>query len=243
MLSILIGRLWAQPRVNLRLRPLHVYIGVFLPSLRIYDGGQLHFNGWITLSTFDKFSRLIKIELSVNIFRNCYHLVGTDDSNDMHLFFIFANKLTRAIKGTLCRKSAHVKKLRGRWLVMKYSGLVSLKDGMQQVWRCFHYWRVHTPNVNNKPCLSSDKEKTCVVLASSSTEYKVNRMTKWYYQVALQNIQLPYSLFSMYISLLLTYFFMHRTNSWRRRRRNFSKVYIGEVLKEVFIFYHEWRWG
>lgn len=93
---------------------------------------QLHSNKLITLSTFDKFSRLIGIEPLDNVFRNCYHMVlGIDSSNDMQLFFTFTNKPTRVIKGTMCGKFAHVKKLRGRWLVIRYSELISFKGGMQ----------------------------------------------------------------------------------------------------------------
>jgi len=51
---------------------------------------QLHFNMWITLSPYDKFSRLVKIKPIVNVFENCYHLVvDTDGGNNMHWFFTF----------------------------------------------------------------------------------------------------------------------------------------------------------
>lgn len=46
--------------------------------------GQLHPNGWITLFAFDKFSKLLKIEHTVNVFRNYYHLiVDVDGGSDM----------------------------------------------------------------------------------------------------------------------------------------------------------------
>jgi len=37
------------------------------------DLGQLHLNGSIIFFVFDKFFRLIKIELTINVFSYCYH--------------------------------------------------------------------------------------------------------------------------------------------------------------------------
>jgi len=49
--------------------------------------------------------------------------------------------------------------------------------------------------VNNKPRLSSNKKKYCVILDSTSTDYEVNRMDKGYYQAILQGMLLPYFCF------------------------------------------------
>lgn len=68
----------------------------FLPEgfmreiFRYYQLGlcQLHPNGWINLSTFDKFFRIVEIKLTINVFRTYYHMVtGTDGGNDMRWFF------------------------------------------------------------------------------------------------------------------------------------------------------------
>jgi hypothetical protein len=54
------------------------------------------------LSVFEKLFRLVGIELIISIFKTCYHLVtGTDDDNDMPWFFIFTNRPTRAMEGTM----------------------------------------------------------------------------------------------------------------------------------------------
>uniref|UniRef100_B9HA84 Uncharacterized protein n=1 Tax=Populus trichocarpa TaxID=3694 RepID=B9HA84_POPTR len=57
-------------------------------------------------------------------------------------------------------------KLKGRWMTVRVSSL----------------------DVNCKLRLSSDKKKIYVVLASTLIEYKVNRIAKVYYQVALQRL-------------------------------------------------------
>ena len=44
--------------------------------------------------------------------------------------------------------------------------------------------------VNNKPCLSSNEEKNCVVLALTSTKYEVNKMVIGYYQTTLHSMLL-----------------------------------------------------
>lgn len=68
---------------------------------------HLHFNRWITLSPYDKFSRLVRIEPIVNVFENYYHLIAdTDGGNDMHWFFTFSNRTTGVMKGTLYGKPA-----------------------------------------------------------------------------------------------------------------------------------------
>lgn len=77
--------------------------------------GQLHPNGWINLSLFEKFYRFFGLKPMVNILKNRYQLdVGTDYGNDMHWFFTFANKPTSTIKGMLSGKPPHVKKCRRR---------------------------------------------------------------------------------------------------------------------------------
>jgi hypothetical protein len=71
-------------------------------------------------------------EHTINVFRTCYHLVaGIKGGNDMRWFFTFANKPTGAMKGTLQRKPAHVKKWRRWWLIMIYNRLIILKDAME----------------------------------------------------------------------------------------------------------------
>jgi len=44
--------------------------------------------------------------------------------------------------------------------------------------------------VNDKLCLSSNEEKTCVVFASTSTKYEVNKMAIGYYQATLHSMLL-----------------------------------------------------
>lgn len=100
----------------------------------------LHLNRQITLSTFDKCCRLIGNEPKVNVFRNCYHLVvDTDGGNEVHCFFTFINRPTRAMKGTLKGKLVHVKKWRERQLNVRYRGLVNPRGEIQQVWGCLYY--------------------------------------------------------------------------------------------------------
>ena len=68
-----------------------------------------------------------------------------------------------------------------------------------------YYWRVSPSDVNKKPRLSLNEKKTRVALALTSTEYKINRMNKGYYQAAMQSMQLPYC-FYLLLSLLLIFF-------------------------------------
>jgi len=61
-------------------------------------------------------------------------------------------------------------------LIIRHIRLVSARDGMQQIWGYFYYWKVTPLDVNSKPHLNSDEEKICVTLASASIEYHINRM-------------------------------------------------------------------
>jgi hypothetical protein len=59
----------------------------------------------------------------MDIFKTCYHLVtGINGGNNMRWFFTFTNRSTEAMEGTLQGKSAHVKKWKGRWLIIRYNG-------------------------------------------------------------------------------------------------------------------------
>jgi hypothetical protein len=57
--------------------------------------------------------------------------------------------------------------------------------------------------VNNRPHLSSDEKKTCVVLALTLTEYDVNKMAKGYYQALLQSMRLFLSLVFVHLNIHL----------------------------------------
>jgi len=48
----------------------------------------------------------------------------------------------------------------------------------------------HPHEVNNKPRLSSNEEKYCVVLDSTRIDYEVDKMTKGYYRAIFQSIKL-----------------------------------------------------
>lgn len=161
--------------------PLKGFIGEMSRYYQLCPG-QLHLNELSLCSYLISFFRLVGIEPIINVFRSCYHLVAdTDYDNDMCWFFTLANMPTRAINKTLCGKPVHVKKWRGKWLIVRYSGPVNPRGGMQQIWGCFHYWKVSLPDVNNMSRLSLDEEKTYAALASTLTKYKVNRMAKRYY--------------------------------------------------------------
>lgn len=82
---------------------------------------------------------------------------------------------------------------------MRYNRPVSLRGGMQQIQGCSYYWGVPLPEVNNMPYLSSNKEKTCVALALTSTEDDINKMARGNYQVMLQSMQLLYPLFFVHL--------------------------------------------
>jgi len=97
--------------------------------------GQLYPNGWIIFSFFENFCRIIGLEPMVNVFISCYQLVtNTDGSNDMQWFFNFANKNNGIMKNMLAKKMMHVKKLRGIWLVIRFIGIVNLREGLQLIW-------------------------------------------------------------------------------------------------------------
>jgi len=57
-----------------------------------------------------------------------------------------------------------------------------------------------SPQINNKPCLSSDEDKNYVVLDSTKIDYEVDKMTRGYYQAILQGIKS-----SCYVVLLFWY--------------------------------------
>jgi len=66
---------------------------------------------------------LIGIEHTMDIFKTCYHLVtDINGGNNMCWFFTFTSRTTEAMKGTLQGKSAHVKKWKGRWLIISIMG-------------------------------------------------------------------------------------------------------------------------
>jgi hypothetical protein len=46
------------------------------------------------------------------------------------------------------------------------------------MWVFLNYPRLPLPNINSKPCLSLDEKKTCVVLTTTLTKYKVNKMAR-----------------------------------------------------------------
>jgi len=95
---------------------------------------QLHLNGWTILSSFENFCRIISLKPTVNNFRSCYQFIaGTDDDNDMWWFFTFANINNGAIKNTLVGKPMHVKKLRGRWLVVRFIGTLNPRKGLKPI--------------------------------------------------------------------------------------------------------------
>lgn len=89
--------------------------------------------------------------------------------------------------------------------------------------------------MNNRPHLSSDDEKTCAVLASTSTEHDINKIDKGHYWAMLQSMQLPYPLFFFVHLRSLLNFFLCWINSCKERR-NFDKVCRGKFKKVVFIF-------
>jgi len=95
---------------------------------------QLHLNGWTILSSFEKFCKIIRLEPTVNIFKSCYQfIVGIDDDNDMWWFVTFANINNGAIKNKLVGKPIHVKKLRGRWLVVRFIGTLNPREGLKPI--------------------------------------------------------------------------------------------------------------
>jgi len=74
-------------------------------------------------------------------------------------------------------------------LIIRYNGSVNLRDEIQHIWDYAYYWRVLPFYVNNKSCLRSNKLKTCVMMASATTEYDINKIVKGHYQAMLQSIQ------------------------------------------------------
>jgi hypothetical protein len=66
---------------------------------------------------------------------------------------------------------------------MRYNGSLSLKIGCNRFGVVSITENVHSVDVNNRPRLSLEEEKTCIVLASASTKYEVNRMVKRHYEV------------------------------------------------------------
>jgi hypothetical protein len=113
--------------------PLKGFIGEMFRYYQLCPS-QLHLNELSLCSYLISFFRLVGIEPIINVFRSCYHLVAdTDDDNDMCWFFTLANMPTRAINKTLCGKPVHVKKWRGKWLIVRYSGPVNPRGGMQQI--------------------------------------------------------------------------------------------------------------
>lgn len=74
----------------------------------------MHPNRRITLLAFDKFFRLVRIEPTINVFRNCCHLiVASIVAMTCVGFFTFFNRPIGAMKGTLSEKPTHIRNIKG----------------------------------------------------------------------------------------------------------------------------------
>ena len=71
----------------------------------------------------------------MSLFRVCYQLVaGIDGGNDTRWFFTFANRLGEVMGKTFKGKHTYPKRWRGRWLIIRYNGMVCPREGMYQIW-------------------------------------------------------------------------------------------------------------
>jgi len=101
--------------------------------------GQLHSNGWTIFSFFENFYWIIGLEHMVKVCISYYQLVTSiHGSNDMQWFFNFANRNNGIMKNMLAKKMVHVKKSRGIWLVIRFIGIINLREGLRLIWGFSH---------------------------------------------------------------------------------------------------------